>query len=150
MCAKMAAVEKLPITILIAEDDANDVLLLKRAFEKARLRASLFFVPNGEDVIRYLQGQPPFENRAAHPFPDLLLLDLNMPGLGGLAVLEWLVANPAKNTMPAVIFSSCVHPEESRHATHLGARSCITKPLNPMDLVPLLRDLPAGKEMFVD
>jgi two-component system response regulator len=141
MSAKAAA-ENPPPVILIAEDDANDVLLLKRAFAKLDTRASLFFVSNGQSAISYLKGEPPFSSRGAYPYPSLLLLDVNMPGVGGLEVLEWLAANPAMAGPRVVIFSSCVAPEASRRATHLGAHSCITKPLNPGNLLPLMQDLP--------
>ena len=125
--------------ILVAEDDPNDVLLLKRAFEKAGLGASVLYVSNGLEVIRYLRGEPPFDNRTSHPLPDLLLLDLKMPGAGGLDVLSWLSARKELAGIRVVIFSSCVAPEDSQRAVSLGARSCLTKPLNPLDLLPVLK-----------
>jgi CheY-like chemotaxis protein len=142
MSAK-AAVDQAPFVILVAEDDPNDVLLLKRAFEKARIPASLHFVYNGLEVINYLRGEHPFNDRAAYPFPNLLLLDFKMPGVGALGVLEWLAADPMRSNLPIVIFSSCVAPEDSRHAAQLGAHSCLSKPLNPMDLLPLIREVSA-------
>ena len=125
--------------ILVAEDDPNDVLLLKRAFEKAGLGASVLYVSNGLEVIRYLRGEPPFDNRATHPLPDLLLLDLKMPGAGGLDVLAWLSVRKELAGIRVVIFSSCVAPEDSQRAVSLGACSCLTKPLNPLDLLPVLK-----------
>ena len=140
MSAKSAFVPR-PAVILVAEDDSNDVLLLQRAFAKASLPARVLFVSNGAEVIRYLSGEAPFDDRAICPFPQLLLLDLNMPGMGGLEVLQWLEANPQVARLRVVVFSSCVAPEHARQAARLGAHSCVTKPLCPLDLLPMLQEL---------
>src|SRR5579872_5919417 len=127
MSAK-AAVGRVPPVILIAEDDPNDVLLVRRTFAKAGIRASMFFVSNGLEVTRYLRGEPPFDNRDEYPFPNLLLLDLKMPEASGLDVLEWLAAAPERFGIRVVLFSSCVAPGDMRRAVSLGAHSCVTKP----------------------
>ena len=127
--------------ILIAEDDPNDVLLLKHAFAKARLGASLHFVSNGQEAISYLQGQPPFDNRADYPLPNVLLLDLNMPGLSGLDVLQWLASQPERASLVVVVFSSCLPPAVRLEASMLGAHFCLTKPLDPSALLPILANL---------
>jgi CheY-like chemotaxis protein len=77
-------------TVLLAEDDADDVLLTQIAFDKARLANPLQVVRDGEEAIAYLKGQGRFSNRHHFPFPILLLLDLKMPKLNGFQVLEWL------------------------------------------------------------
>ena len=142
MSAK-AVSESPPSVILVAEDDPNDVLLLKRAFAKARLGASLHFVGSGQEAISYLQGQPPFENRAEHPAPHILLLDLNMPGLGGLEVLQRLASRPERASLVVVVVSSCLAPSICLEAAMLGAYSCLTKPLDPSVLLPVLANLSA-------
>ena len=134
---------KPPCHILVAEDDANDVWLLKRAFAKAGLTATVSFVTNGQEVIAYLEGNPPFDNRSAYPLPNLLMLDLKMPGIGGLEVLEWLATKPKLAGLRVVVFSSCAAPEDSRYAVKLGALSCMTKPLDPLYLAHLFHDLPS-------
>ena len=140
MSAK-AAVQRPAVVILVAEDDANDVLLLRRAFSKADIPASLFFVSNGQEAISYLQGEPPFNNRADYPFPSVLLLDLNMPAVSGLEVLEWLASRPERAGLVVVMFSSCMAPADCRQAVMLGAYACITKPLDPGALLPMLAEL---------
>jgi len=143
MSAK-AAVDRL--VILVAEDDPNDVLLLKRAFIKTGLPASLFFVSNGQEAISYLRREAPFDNRAEYPFPDILLLDLNMPVVGGLEVMEWLSVWPERASLVAVVFSSCMAPSACSQATMLGAHSCMTKPLDPSALLPMLSELSRHSE----
>lgn len=129
------------LVILIAEDDPNDVVLLKRAFARSAIRACLFFVRNGQEAINYVEGEGAFENRAEYPYPTLLLLDLNMPGMNGMEVLEWLVSKPEHANMIVVVFSSYIAPAHCRQAAMLGARGCVTKPLDPGALIPLLSDL---------
>jgi len=140
MSAK-AAVPRSALVILVAEDDANDVLLLKRAFARAAVGARLIFVANGQEAISYLQGEPPFENRAEYPYPNVLLLDLNMPGLNGMEVLQWLASRPDRAGLVVVMFSSCMAPADCRQASMLGAHCCMTKPLDPGALMPLLAGL---------
>jgi CheY-like chemotaxis protein len=149
MSAK-ALINRPPAVVLIAEDDPNDVLLMKRAFAKAAIPATLFFVSNGQEAISYLEGQKPFDNRTYFPFPNILLVDVNMPGVGGLEVLEWLAARPERATLVAAVFSSCIAPEHRRQAASLGAHLCLTKPFDPCALLPILyKSRPgAGLNMF--
>jgi CheY-like chemotaxis protein len=137
MSAK-AAVDRPALVILVAEDDPNDVLLLKRAFARVGMAARLFFVSNGQEAISYLQGQAPFDNRAEYPYPNMLLLDFNMPGVNGMEVLEWLASEPERASLIVVVFSSCMAPGDCRQAASLGAHYCITKPLDPLALIPIL------------
>lgn len=132
------------LVILIAEDDPNDVVLLKRAFARSAIGGCLFFVPNGQAAIDYVKGQGAFENRTEYPYPTMLLLDLNMPGMNGMEVLEWLASKPEHAKVIPVVFSSYVAPAHCRQAAMLGARGCVTKPLDPSTLIPLLSDL-SGK-----
>jgi len=81
-------------TVLLAEDDADDVLLTQIAFQKARLANPLQVVRDGEEAIDYLKGEGKFADREKFPFPILLLLDLKMPRTHGFQVLEWLRKEP--------------------------------------------------------
>ena len=77
-------------TILLVEDNPDDVLLMQRAFKKANLANPLQVVDNGEKAVAYLDGQDPYSDRSQHPVPVLVLLDLKLPRLSGLEVLEWV------------------------------------------------------------
>src|SRR6266568_9652845 len=82
------------LRILVAEDMADEVVLLKHAFRKAVADVPLHFVSDGQEAVDYLNGDERYANRAEHPLPTLLLLDLKMPRLNGFDVLEWLRQQP--------------------------------------------------------
>src|SRR2546422_10918571 len=88
--------------ILVAEDDADDLFLLRRASRKAGLLHRVMYVADGVMAVGYLSGSPPFDDRVRYPFPDLLLLDLKMPKMNGLEVLAWLKERPDMNVLPVV------------------------------------------------
>jgi CheY-like chemotaxis protein len=126
-----------PVNILVAEDDCDDVLLLRRAFKRAGISANLFFVSDGQEAIEFLQRAGPNGNRPECPMPALLVVDLNMPGLGGMEVLEWLMTRPELGRVRVVIFSSVIAPHVSEAALKLGAYRCMTKPIDPHGWAPL-------------
>src|SRR5438445_8502073 len=114
--------------ILLAEDDENDVLLLKRAFAAAEIRNPLFVARDGQEVIDYLAGAGNFANRTEYPIPSLVLLDLKMPKRSGMDVLQWLRAQPVLRCLPVVIFSSSPHRHDIERAYRLGANAFVVKP----------------------
>ena len=96
--------------ILIAEDDPLDVFLLRRAFTRADCKAPLYFVNNGPEAIDFLGGNGPFQDRSRFPFPKRLLLDLKMPLLDGLEVLEWLHGRDERQKLRVVVLSGSAEP----------------------------------------
>src|SRR5690349_2597022 len=92
--------------ILLAEDDPNDVLLFRRALNRAGFANHLVVLNDGEDVLQYLKGEGQYADRRAFPVPVLLLLDLSMPRLGGIEVLEWIRAQPEVRHIPVIILTS--------------------------------------------
>jgi CheY-like chemotaxis protein len=130
-----------PCVILYAEDEADDVFFLGRAFELAGLLHTLTAVPDGEQAIEYLAGGGVFSDRAQCPLPNLVLLDINMPKQSGLDVLAWLRGEPHLKSLPALIFTSSSRPEDLEKARQLGADDYLLKPSNPRNLVELVRAL---------
>jgi CheY-like chemotaxis protein len=135
------------MTILVAEDDPDDVMLLKRAFFKAGVQAALRFVRDGQEVLDYLQGRPPFEDLKENPMPTLLLLDLKMPRLNGFDVLDWLGHQPFLHRLPVVVFSGSAEPEDLRRAYELGASSYLIKPQDPEQFMYMVLTL---KSYWID
>jgi CheY-like chemotaxis protein len=126
--------------ILIAEDNPDDAFFLERAFAKSGIASRLFFVKDGQEVVDYLQGDKPFNDRAVWPFPDLLLLDLKMPRFSGLQVLKWLQGRPGPKKLPVVVLTGTDAPGDVKTAYALGADACLVKP-GDANFVPFVQSL---------
>lgn len=112
--------------ILLAEDDETDVLLLRRALEDTGVRHPLHVVNDGQEAIDFLtslQEAPGPGDR----MPALLILDLKMPRLNGLDVLQWLRAEPATRGVPTIIYSSSAHQRDVERAAAAGANAFVVK-----------------------
>src|SRR6187431_667930 len=107
--------------ILLVEDDANDALLIQRAFQKAGLRNNLKLVRDGDQAVEYLSGQGNYENRDKFPLPFLVLLDLKMPGLDGFEVLDWIRRDPNLKRLLVVVLTSSNLQTDVDRAYELGA-----------------------------
>ena len=105
--------------ILIADDDANDVIFLTRALEKCGIEHSIDSVRDGEAAIEYLKSKPN---------PDLVFLDLKMPKVDGFEVLDWLGGRGKLRCIPVVVLSSSALEEDKSKALELGAREYRVKP----------------------
>jgi CheY-like chemotaxis protein len=120
LCATKARI------VLVADDDENDVLLLRRAFQKAGLSHTIVHVKNGQEAIDYLVA---VGVNAKSP-PDLLLLDLKMPRMDGFDVLEWLQSRAERLPLSVVVFSSSGLPRDREKVEKLGAHDYLVKPDN--------------------
>lgn len=117
-------------TVLLVEDDLNDIFLVKRAFKMARIQNPLQVVTDGEEVILYLRGQGKYCNRTAHPLPKLIVMDLKMPRRTGFEVLEYVKGDPLLRRIPVVIVSSSEDPADINRAYELGANAYMIKPVD--------------------
>ncbi len=125
-------------TILLAEDYDDDIALLQRAFERAQVR-DVQVVRNGDEAIEYLKGVGRYANRGAHPFPDLLLLDIKMPRRSGLEVLEWVRQQRSLKRLPVIVLTSSQNMKDVNEAHELGANSYLVKPTDFRELVGLIK-----------
>src|SRR5947207_13623222 len=96
-------------TILLVEDDPNDALLVRMAFQKSFPGVPIKIARNGLEAIDYLKGKGPFADRKEHPLPDLLLLDLKMPLMDGFEFLQWLRDEPGLKRLPVIVLTSSLH-----------------------------------------
>ena len=119
--------------ILVAEDNPDDVSMLKRAFEHAAIQTPIHFVSDGEEAIAYLNGEGKFANRARYPLPHLLLLDLKMPRRNGFEVLEWLRDQPTLRLLRTVVLTTSERIWDINQAYQAGANSFLVKPLDFTD-----------------
>jgi CheY-like chemotaxis protein len=130
-----------PITILMADDDADDRMLTKEALEESRVRNNLYFVEDGEELLDYLNRRGKFADAEQSPRPGLILLDLNMPRKDGREALREIKANPDLRRIPVVIMTTSKAEEDIFRTYDLGANSFITKPVTFERLVELMRTL---------
>src|SRR2546421_11148621 len=99
-------------TILLADDDENDVTLLKMAYARSRLVNPLYIVKDGVHAIEYLDGDGKYANRMACPLPCLLLLDLKMPRRNGFEVLSWIRSNSSLRRLVVVVLTTSQHASD--------------------------------------
>ena len=92
--------------ILLVEDDEHDVFFFRRALSKAGLQLPLRLVSDGEQAVQYLNGDGEYADRAEHPFPDIIFLDLKLPYLTGMEVLEYVQEQPALSTIEVIVLTS--------------------------------------------
>lgn len=126
------------VPILLAEDNRNDVLLMREAFELATIPNPLFVVNNGGDAIDYLAGRGVY---AKCPLPGLLLLDLKMPWMDGFDVLRWLRRQRQFADLPVVILTSSQLQADIDESKRMGVYDYRVKPHHIDDLVSLLADI---------
>ncbi|MDB6028868.1 MAG: response regulator receiver protein [Verrucomicrobiales bacterium] len=126
-------------TVLLADDDENDVLLMQRAFQKARLANPLQIVRNGEQAVAYLEGTGCYADREKFPLPCLVLLDLKMPKKNGFDVLQWIRTTPAVHRILVVILTSSSETPDINRGYDLGANSYLVKPPDIDALHEMLR-----------
>lgn len=133
---------KIPITILICDDDEDDRLLTQHALEDAHISNALRFVEDGEQCLDYLYQRGEFAGETGlAPRPGLILLDLNMPKLDGRDVLAAIKRDPALADIPIVVLSTSRRDEDMVRSYQLGVNSFITKPVTFSGLVEAMNVL---------
>ena len=129
--------------ILLVEDNPTDVILVRRAFEKARIANPLIIVSDGDAAVNYLAGIDGYSDRSRFPLPALVLLDLKLPRRSGLEVLEWIRAQPGIGRVPVVVLTSSSQRVDVDRAYDVGANSYLVKPVEYDAFEQMLRDLNA-------
>jgi CheY-like chemotaxis protein len=127
--------------ILHVEDDPNDVVLVELAFRKANADSLLVSVNDGDQAVKYLNADGSFSDRAKHPFPALMLLDLKLPRRSGLEVLEWTRSQPQPELrrLPVIMLTSSNQSNDVETAYDLGVNSYLVKPGDLSALTELVK-----------
>ena len=127
-----------PLKILAAEDNADDVFILREAFRKAGLSHRVEDVGDGAAVLAYLNGEGTYTDRDLYPFPDVLLLDLNMPRLDGFEVLECVRQDPRFKRLIVYVLTASSRDADVQRAYNLGANGYLLKPVRMDETVALI------------
>jgi len=125
--------------VLLVEDDENDALFMRNAFEEAGLGTVLQLVFDGQQAMDYFSGSGAFADRERHPLPCLVLLDLNLPVVTGFEFLRWLRNQLAFKAVTVIVLSASTAEQDVYHAYSLGANSYVEKPSNPARLIDFAR-----------
>jgi CheY-like chemotaxis protein len=133
--------------ILLVEDNPDDVFFMRRAMTTAGIESPLHVVTDGTQAIEYLSGTGAFANRNAHPLPCVILLDLKLPGMGGLDVLAWMRGQPEFTTSVVIVLTTSREPRDVHEAYRLGANAYLVKPTSPAELAQVLS---AIKTFWID
>jgi CheY-like chemotaxis protein len=128
------------LRVLMVDDSQDDQFLLEMAFRKSGVAHTFYALPSGDAAVQCLKGEGRFADRQLFPIPDILILDINMPGCySGLDVLRWLRKHPDCAIIPVIVFSSSDLATDVKQAYQFGANAYVCKPSGHSDLVELVK-----------
>jgi len=130
-----------PLTILLVEDNPDHAELVMRNLEDFRVANRVIHVDDGQAALDYLNGKGGYLDRQSFPMPDLMLLDLRLPGVDGLQVLKEIKENVDLRSLPVVILTTSDAERDMATAYTYNANSFLTKPINFGEFSDLIRDL---------
>src|SRR5215210_840805 len=128
-------------TILLIEDSEDDVFIFQRAARQARLSNRVHVANDAEAAMAYLEGGGEFADRSAHPLPFLAFLDLKLPRISGLELLDWIRAQRDLDAISVVALTSSAEERDVLEAYKRGARSYIVKPPTAESISAILHAL---------
>ncbi|CAM3231159.1 Response regulatory domain-containing protein [Sphingomonas antarctica] len=130
-------------TILLVEDNPDDVELIRYAFAKAGIPNPLVVATDGDDAVNYVSGTHAYTDRRCYPHPALVLLDLKLPRRSGFEVLDYIRQHKPIKTVPVVVLTSSNQPEDIEAAYASGANSYLVKPVNRDGLLEMVKSIEA-------
>jgi CheY-like chemotaxis protein len=136
----MTQIPELKHAVLLIDDSEDDRLFMRRALHQNRRLTVVGEVCDGEEAVAYLGGEGVYANRAEHPFPDVLLLDLKMPRKTGFEVLEWLQTQAFQDLMVIVVSGSFLREDVDR-STALGAHAHFKKSALKEEYAAMVREI---------
>jgi CheY-like chemotaxis protein len=114
-------------TVLLVEDNQDDVFLMKMACQRTGIPHLLRVVTDGAMAVEYLSGTGEFADRTVNPMPDVVFLDIRMPKRDGHEVLKWIRAQPGLKNLPVVMLTVSNQREDVERAYQLGVTSYLQK-----------------------
>jgi CheY-like chemotaxis protein len=136
----MAGTTRWELDILAAEDTPSDIELLQLALQRCGAVRSLQVVQDGQELVDYLRGDPPFD-QPGRQVPNIILMDLKMPRMNGFDVLEWLRENPDSGVIPVIIMSASGFESDILQAYRKGANAYFEKPSDFHQLEDILQSI---------
>ncbi len=127
--------------ILLVEDNADDIELTLRALKKNNIMNEVFVAHDGEEALHFLFGTGPHSGKKTRPLPSVMLLDLKLPKVDGLAVLRQVRANPRTKFLPIVVLTSSKEDQDLVQSYSLGANSYVRKPVDFHEFVAAVQQL---------
>ena len=118
-----------PYVVLMAEDNKHDIVAAKRAWKQHEIKNPLYFVKDGEECLDYLFQRGKYSEPGSAPRARILLLDVNMPKMNGLAVLERIRADEKLRRLPVIILTTSDLEEDRVKSYDLGANAFVRKPV---------------------
>lgn len=137
----MSEESRRPITLLIADDDLEDCMLMREALEESHLANDLRFVHDGEELMAYLRREGEYSAPGEAPRPGLILLDLNMPRKDGREALSEIKADPRLHSIPVVVLTTSRAEEDVFRSYELGVNSYISKPVTFASFMAMVHTL---------
>ena len=120
--------KKYHATIMVVDDDPNDLILIERAFRAIGVKDPIHTISGGQEAIAYMMGEGKYSDRVLYPYPTFISTDLKMPGGDGFSVLEHLQQNPEWAVIPTVVLTSSRDLDDIKKSYMLGASSYHVKP----------------------
>ncbi len=124
------------IKVLVVEDNPDDITIIKRAMRKSEVKCELSFAYDGEEALNFLYRKGEYEDA---PKPDLILLDLNLPKIGGLEILDKIKQDDKLRRIPVIVLTISEREEDMIRAYDSGAASFMTKPVDSKDFERLIQ-----------
>lgn len=118
-----------PVKILLVEDSLQDIEITKRAFVKGRVRNELFVVRDGQEALDFLYQRGKYKTPGGSPRPGMILLDLNLPKIGGLEVLKQVKQDEQLRAIPVIVMTASPREEDVVRSYDLGVNTYIQKPV---------------------
>jgi len=130
-----------PASILLVEDNPMDVELIIDAFKEARLRNKIHVARNGKEALEFLFGEGIYADRKQYPLPDIVLLDLKMPGIDGHEVLRQIKGADKLKRLPVIILTSSRDEGDRAMSYDNGANSYLVKPVSFDDFLKVVKQV---------